>query len=362
MKKVHDSFDIITELLLGYGMSVLPKGDGRLEIPQHVVKMLGWSRKKELFFSLRAGFLVVSSRPQADTHIGKVAVNMGRARVPLNILKAAGMNGDALMLVITDGEEIVLRPFVVARDFLKSLVAQLDSNIVASIAKILTVDRSVVYDGQAPLIVEQSHASKFTTSGDRKKTDELSPALPDIGEKSGEKDGPFLILPNISECVVFRPVGLPFRFPGHWFHESCELVRMAFFSTDATNFYLIPGIRRVKGGRVGDKYRFGFLLLNTALYGRVSLIVRAAQGKSRDLILMYQPLMSDSFAVYTNPPEDIPEDVVKAAMDLCSDPEGFMKKTFREYDRNKDGGFFSTVSPALHAKRLEKFLCNPKIG
>src|SRR5574343_1470109 len=74
------------------GTVLYPKGDGRVEIPHGIVRLMGWRDKSTVWIGRGPGCLVLSiGKP--DNPVGRIAVSMERARIPMSILKAASMGG-----------------------------------------------------------------------------------------------------------------------------------------------------------------------------------------------------------------------------------------------------------------------------
>jgi hypothetical protein len=69
------------------------------------------------------------------------------------------------------------------------------------------------------------------------------------------------------------------------------------------------------------------------MFGKVcDIIVHGAGRKTAtgvEMIFIHDLYTFGSFKVYENPPEELPEEILIKANSICSDPEGFLTKTFR---------------------------------
>ena len=68
----NDPFHRLASLLgAGHGTTLLPKGDGRVEIPHRMVRLMGWRDKSTVWIGREADALVLSGR-KPDNLVGRV--------------------------------------------------------------------------------------------------------------------------------------------------------------------------------------------------------------------------------------------------------------------------------------------------
>jgi hypothetical protein len=373
---------IVQALSRNPGVRVRPKGDGRVEIPRNIVRIMDWYDGRRIWIRKGDGSLILSEdsmTSKEDWLIGGTSVSMGRVRVPLFALKKAGLDGIDLVVVAEDDR-------VTARADMKAFEKQLRM-VFSMFGKLLPEDLPM--DAVADIITGRKSvrtvlAAAMRLCGLDEKgegsppsediafslsavmAEEPIPPEPepepeilkvDISAETGEMDWvpeepPSLFLPDPARPVVMRITGNPYQFYAHWmrgaFKNSAkpwpgsagivdrhtrnknELALCGPLCTmcerrKADKMWLVPGLVFEAGVRSA-----GFLMVQTAV---IRKIARALQDKDRDRtdIILYHRAWSEGMCeVFVNPPEDLLPGEIEKARAICAAPDKFLAASFRE--------------------------------
>jgi len=276
---------------------VNPKKDGRVEIPQSIVKIMGWEFHNKLYAYKNKDELILSFEKKSFGELlGTLKVSNKRIRVPSTFLKKTGLKNDISISCKLD-----------------SIILKIEYTNIDEIAKKIA---DKLNDSQAIALLNV-----------------LKNRFPENISIKGSSPVR-LFLPETTNHLVFRPVDIPYRFSGYYLLNNKIVYTNNINPTVKPDyFFLLPGIKRLK-----DRfYETGFLLVNERLYGRILFILSKANLKTpvgRDLILWYDPIdvgPFGSFKVYTNPPEALPEEIVNRAREDCSNPQSFLENNFNKF-------------------------------
>lgn len=263
-----------------------PRKDGRIEVPQIIVKKMGWN--KDVYISRFDGGLKLS--PKLGQSIINVKHSNGRIIIPKDILKNENVLFKRLRAEINGTSiKIMTEPQYYA-DLAESIVSAMDLDLAKHIIK--------------------SIYKKF----------------PDL---SFVKTDAELFLPNKENPICFRPVGLPYRFPAYYLNSKLLKLANGSIKTEKVPelFFIIPGIKKC-----GTAYSIGFLLVNSKLHGRISYIVSKNGGvHNQDIIIQYSNKdvgNFGSFRAYLGPREKLPDKILKTANRLCKNPKEFLLNNF----------------------------------
>jgi len=300
----------------GYGISASPKTDSRVEVPQSFVRTMGWDQYEKLYMSYDDGAeFYISHDPQfhsEDEVQIEVVVSSKRIRVPAGFLKKIGMSGVVLSFVGADDLGIVRMDNSHNEHKMAAFIASLEVEDVEELGRLLV--------GKDEEDETPDH-------------DEAEIPFGEIARVSVKKHADLILLSK-SESVVFRPIQSPCKFTGYWDDKEIVLSRNRSEDAGQSKFYLIPGIQRVKQEEGG--FIFGFLLLDENIFGKVCERIVHSPGRKTavgvEMIFIHDSFTFASFKVYENPPEELPDAVLKKAQFICSDPETFLLKAFRIVD------------------------------
>jgi len=285
--------EILANLLASHGVQVFPKADGRIEIPQSLVRMIGWGRGQKVYISDKPGFLIVS-KEKSKNNVRSIITTGGRARLPVGVLRNKGFEGKPLALSI-EKDCIIARVYCDADDILKTL--SLDNHSIKSLTNVL------------------------------------------LGENSPK----LFLLKNQTVVLPLRP---PFRFPGY-FLSTREVVRFEFpqSSIAPEYFYLLPVL--------SEPGKYGFLLLNENDYTIIGIKLKSAgvslDNPNRGIVPMWLPF--SGWKIFLNPVEHKYD--INKAREACGKTEDFLKNNFRVYNHLTDSGFIIRPAPSLSYKTLE---------
>jgi len=310
--------EILTGLLISRcGIQALPKADGRVEIPQSLVKSIGWHKHQVVFISKKPGELIICGQ-HSDDVICKTTISCGRIRIPAGALRSVGFENKPLLLMLGDGCIVVRIDCRGKESDIKQVLGQIEPSNIKELSTLLLG-----------------------------------------GNRQFEKPK-FFLLQRLRQLVA-RPIKPPFRFPGYLLSTK-ELVLFKTFNKvpqKPTMFYLLPIIKMLEPTSK-ERYNFGFLLLTEENYGAVVEALRRAsvnaKKPNRSLIFLYRPFSLGMWSVYVNPPDDIPEEIVNKAVGICNNPEIFLRNYFREFEE-KDTEFIIHMPPPISKENLEKFKC-----
>lgn len=293
---------IIHGCLEPHGFSLLPKGDGRVEIPQKLIQLLSWREAREVYLFETAGGLIVSPDPEYSNNlVGKVISNKGRVRVPYGVLKRVGMDKGELSASIDDQHTILIKSCGWSNFKMKLALDSIPINLIAHMAKTIMNDHEEEGDPEESQEKQQEERPKYQ---------------------------PEVIIPNTRRPINFRPVQNPYMFKGHW--HNGELV-IGGFSRHSSSFYLIGGYEKLGQGEI----KVGYLLATPLLRE----LLRAARQRAVDLkisdgewIIKFDPGIREEFRVFNLPCLPHPEEEeMKSLFDVQRGHE-FLTSTFRQME------------------------------
>lgn len=292
------------------GTPLYPKGDGRIEIPQGIVRLMGWKDKSVVSISMGEGciFLADGDNVHVSNLLGRVVVSMERVRIPMSMLRRidGGSRSPVVVSPNLRSSVLVVLPDVAGRKHkIEAVLKDMGAGPCSRLLSLLM--------GQQPESQEEEGPAH-----------PVEPAAPDAPA------GPRLFLPDFAAPDVVRIVGSPFSFQSHWvpMDKGGAIVPHVDFGcvcrgTKAPErLYLIPVIRRK------NKLETGYLLVRDDLRAKIGRVLAGSNPTSFDLIFCYKPFVDGMFEVYKNPPEPLPPDVVEKAQEDCGDPNKFVAGTF----------------------------------
>lgn len=258
--------EIILRYFLPAGYILNPKSDGRIEIPQAVVKHLGWNLLKEINYESDIGRICLFENESKAS----IKVADGRIRLSLNLLKKAEINNRELCLVI-NSDGFVIYPKL-------NFEGMID--FVSSLNEVQVKNLSSILMGQ------------------------------EVKDDKAE-----LILPD--SPMVFKITGGPYVFPAERDGKNI------FFKEGGEEFFLVPGIQIKKNDN-----RYGFLVLSKETFKLVKNIVLNAKKDFVEIILLYDSFVAGGFKVYNNPPTELPNEEIVKSQSVCKDPKKFIDENF----------------------------------
>lgn len=312
-----DRFDALAQFLtVRDGTVVHPKGDGRVEIPHSVVRLMGWRDKSIVSVGRGNGCLVVSEEPPSKP-IGRIAISMERARIPMSMLRSARMGGEEAVVIVpclTDRYVTVWPSLCRKRSELAAVLRTAGPEICNQLARIL------MNEEQRP--EEQQEVTTAPVAPEQQRDNE-----------------PKLFVMDTTGPMVVRVIGRPFGFQSHWVPVESNTGRIVPHSADCSlcglrtseHMSLIPVIRK-KNGEISA----GFLLAQEALKTKIAHQLSGRNPTGFDLVLYYVPFSEGMCSVYKSPPEEMPESQIEAAQAVCCDPNMFVAKTFGEPANHND--------------------------
>lgn len=308
------------------GTRIIPKGDGRVEIPRSLTFLLGWNRRKRVKVFGRPGRLYLCLTDQIGDGrsaelLGHVSVSMQRVRIPLSFLKKAGLQRCAVIVspeVSTIDENVIVvqrscrHRARLLQDWLEGTTANTD------------LLQSILF-GDEPEI--RTAAARTPKTADGQKW-----TVRAVPEPVAEAQ---LFVPTHGQPTVLRVLGRPYVFKGCWMKMKAESkrFRIGLAGPKGTQtFALIPVLRKK-----GEKWHPGWLLARELLTNRIGKIVSSklaegVQSEDFDIILWYDPAQYDWFNLFTNPIDPLPETIVKRGHEACSDVDWSIKKFFKSVD------------------------------
>jgi len=298
----------------GYGVIAHPKSDGRVEVPRQFVKLMGWDKCKTLYMSYEDGaefYISNDSKFHCDDPVQiEVAVSDKRIRVPAGFLRKIGMCDKDLSFTAGDGLGIVKADNSHNRFAIEAFISSLMPRDIKELGMLLSGEGSNEMISYVEAKIPFGEVARIPV-----------------------KRRPRLILLRKIGSTVFRPIGNPYKFEGYWSGREIVFSRGDSEVTPET-LYLVPGIQRVKQEEGG--FIFGFLLLDEKMVGKIRdrIVHKNSSNTAVDveMIFIYDGFTFGSFKIYTNPPDELPEDVLNKARETCSDPEKFLLSTFRVVD------------------------------
>jgi hypothetical protein len=326
--KVFNSLAL--RLLDARGTILYPKGDGRIEIPQGLVRLMGWRNKSivRIGTCLRGLSLASDDFPVPEP-LGQVAVSMDRVRIPVSILRKAGINGKPGVTVTPDLNKPMLIVLPYMLDRVGSVATVLSEMGEATCAKLLAA-----IDGK-------------TVSARLREADAVPELVPGT-EPLDSGTEPKLFFPSPFKPTVIRVIGQPFMFQAHWVatvgggtfivHKvECPLCK----ERGPERLYLVPVIRRG-----AELEQAGFLLAKEELRAVIGRVLSGSNPSAFDLMLYYKPFAYGMFEVFRKPPEPLVDGLVESAQEMCGDPDAFLESVFAEPDADA----VAQRSPAVMVK------------
>jgi len=287
----------------------MKKSDGRIEVPRLLINEMRWGTIRWAFFYKTPDAILIypSDEGNSDSLLGKIAVSSGRIRVPLNILNKVGFCGQSFA-VAKENDHLLIRPYDCDRS------EELDKFIdTLGLAQLRMLSNFII---GRPIDTDTEHL---------------------IGLQLTAKP---IFLANKAN-TVFRAVGLPFRFFGFYLQKTQEIL------TSTNNckkllFHAIPGIRRDN-----NRSSIGYLIVNSTTYGSILAALQNSDqsGVDVELLFIYDPISDNPYRAYINPLSEVFNRDVNIARMLCSDPNSFVKQTFRQAVNSPSGVF--PESPVL---------------
>lgn len=289
-----------------------PKGDGRVEIPRALVRLMDWKDTQVISIICREGCLDLSDRICVGNHvIGHVTISMERARIPMSMLRTSGMTGCKTLVISASltPPSLSVRPWIIDKqDELQQIIEDAGSAIRDRLYSVLVDAKS------APL------------------PDVVKPEPIKLQDEA-PLDEAQLFLPKFGAPTIVRILGSPFAFQSHWVTKGdgnggiivphppsgCQLCNHRV----PEKMYLVPVIRKQNG-----TFESGYLLIKEDVKAKIGQVIAGANPTLFDVILFYRPFAEGSFDVYRNPPEPILSDVLERAKNVCDNPDEFISDTF----------------------------------
>jgi len=295
------------------GVSVFPKADGRVEIPQFVVHAMGWERINKAYITIEDIGVCVYANDEGLNTAGLTLVSGGRIRIPAGILKKTVFFKRPLVFVIE-------RNRVIARK--RAELSDVEEGL-----KNIFGDEEIEQIGVEP---------------PRKSAPKEKPI--NVGK-------PELIMLDTNNITTFRPVGSPFKFAASFNNTQREIV----FSAPRHNifpFYLIPGIKRVNK----NSFIIGFLLLSSRTHERLCWKIKE-NGIDREVMFYPGQTEMGGFRVFTNPPNTkYSPELIRRAKHMCEDPKNLLETHFRQVVQNRNNDVYSTP-PSIIASQTINLMC-----
>jgi hypothetical protein len=296
------------------GTLVHPKGDGRVEIPRALVRLMEWKDKQVITIVRSTGCLDLSDRARVGEHvIGHVTISTERARIPMSMLRAAEMTGYRTLVISASltPPSLSVQPWIIDRqDELRQIIDCAGPEIRDRLYSILVDARPVLLPEVANV---EPEPIKFQA------------------DEQTSLDRAQLFLPEFGSPTVVRILGSPFVFQSHWValdnggaiipHPSSECQLCNNRAPD--KMYLVPVIRKKNGTSEP-----GHLLIREEIRAKIGRVIAGANPTLFDVIFFYKPFAEGSFDVYRNPPEPMLEDVLERAREACENPDEFISDTF----------------------------------
>jgi hypothetical protein len=360
----HDHASIPLLLSESPGIQVSAKGDGRVEIPRSIVRVMGWKEMSTILLHRDpqmeiAGMVAASidsvprERRLGDWLLGGATVSMGRVRIPLSVLKKAEMDGMDLVIVAEE-DRVVVRPnmrmFREHMNYIGSLIRRFFPKHVSLrvMADILAGKKSVLDHSSAVrrLIGEEEEQPRRepipgvfpAVDMDLLKRNLSEPEIRVDFQTNADSDPlepPTLVMPAPGRPVVARIVGNPYQFRAHWMTSDvftnngqlalCGPLCTACAQRKPDTLWLAPAIVSESGVR-----RPGFLLAQTTLIRKVARALKDKDRDRTDVIIYHRPWNEGMCAVYTNPPEKLPAKDLETARLVCAHPDVFLAAAFQE--------------------------------
>lgn len=328
----------VTNYLIGQqGTISHPKSDGRVEIPQLLIKKLGWDKKQTAYIKFYNDELLVYTKQIEDNskNIWIYRITNGRIRIPVSVLRSANLNNKPLYLAI-GGENIIIKSKTKSekiQSFISSLSPEQIKLLYSVFIPEYNIDNIKI---DKPDLVDNIHSDAIKNMKNEEDSNFLI-SVQNVDKAIEERSSiledfkPELILPDITQPTVFKIVGGPFTFPVIWSENCEELVLPSKGSSDEyiQQLYIIPGIRMLK-----KSMTIGFLLVQESVFSNIREKVLNNKKDFPEIILWYDSFVDGNFKVYLNPSTDVDTNLIITAQNLCKEPLKFVEQNFRneEFD------------------------------
>lgn len=282
------------------GTILFPKSDGRIEIPRTLVKLLEWENEEFIYVEMvesTGNLLMHCNQKTGLLPRSKIKVSSGRVRVPLSIIKKVGTDRNQSVRLIPNLNlsSLIILPNMRCSSEIKSILREIGSDLCKKLFDCLC-NKETLLD----------------------KDDSYKPKL-------------FLI--DVKKPTVVRIIGLPFSFSAHWVTNEntgggtlvphfleCSICK----HRSPENIYIVPVIKKVDGQNL-----VGFLLVQEELRNKIANKISGKDPSDFTLIIYYAPLQDGMCHVYNNPPEQISQEELKRAQEICNNPNKFIFDTFK---------------------------------
>jgi len=265
-----------------FGIKLFPKKDGRVSIPKRLSKLMN----DMVYVSYEDDLIFISNGLKGTDNKEKssLSVSGGKIRVPAKIIESSNMS-DKEIIAFFDGEKIILR-----------------TNNAYLLKNYITQVEPIKISNSFTILKEELIKCNINCN--------LNPEL--------------FLLSN-EENMVFRPIGNPYRFALCWQDGEPKLCEN---DEDAMIIYAIPGVKRF----IDKQYFVGFLLLDEINTGKAKSVLT----DNADIIFAPSKQSNiGSFIVCSNPPEDLPANIINEAKVSCADPECFLLEHFDIFEKGE---------------------------
>lgn len=300
---------VICETLYTPGYSL--RGN-RVVIPKELTNRINaWSREDRLYITLLGNGIAIRST-KSGYDVGSMSA-VSR-RVPVSVLKKAGLYGKELVATVEEDELIVIRPCWDKRiQDLEDCLARIPNGLLTEIAHIIQGENAETEVEEASRFVEHSTT---TPSGEVIKTNKS--VIRFVNQHP-------LILLDYKEKVVFRPLDkVYFKFNGYWLKTNELVLPNNYLNIDSKleTFCLFPGVKRERGS-----FYPGWLLVSQIVAENV--VRKLHPGKiARDVIFCYKPWIREEMEVFVNPPDDLEFNYIFGDIDT------YISRCFRQIEES----------------------------
>jgi hypothetical protein len=323
--------DTVRELLYTPGHVISPQNDGRLEIPQSVMRQLNdpvWDTCSEVSIIKTSGSLIIVPG-QTDGETIATLIYSGRIRIPASVLKQADFEGKELSAATDSSKYIILRVcWAEHSDALDYVLDKIPNDVLNDLVSVLKglIDFNTSEEAKPLSATKFSKLLGLDIKREEVKYSKINGI--DLPETKRTRllipeDSPTLVLPTYKTATTFRPAEKSMhRFQGYWLKQN-ELVlenKKVKLDRKPDDFYLIPGFHRTQGN-----YRAGWLLVSKVVYGSIVSKFRGVKWLS-DLILLYDPCIREENRVFVNPPDE--KTFSEEDLEIFKKPDNTTKLTY----------------------------------
>lgn len=331
----------ILNLIGPQGTICHPKSDGRVEVPQLLIKQLGWKNGTIYIKSLIGEITIYKkdAKENAD-NIWEVGMRDGRIRIPNGLIKLANLSNKSVNMFICN-EHIVVRNSIRsnnALDFINSLDEKQTRLLYSLFAPEFDIDKVKIDDNE---IINQAGKQVIKDIEEQEDKEVMDSLGVDV-------DVPTLIMLDMTEPTVFRIVGGPFTFPAVYLEKKKQIVLASKGSSDhyIKQMYIIPGIQIKRKALI-----YGFLLVQEETFEEIRHKILENKKDFPEIILFFDSFTRGGFRVYINPPTDISNEYISNVQSICKEPLTFVKKMFEVEKRDDEVGRFPVIA-VQNIKRL----------